>query len=158
IRNASPALSPSGDELYYLFSGGGLIALDPQTGAEHWRIMIEPKRSVSRVPNHAPVVNPATGRIYVTMRKGLWAVDRPTTPGGQPTVTLLFSTVLSKLRLDVPPAVDVAHGTIVAAGWRGRLNTLFSLNMQGNVQWSRSDLGLGKFRANNPPVVDAQGH
>ena len=68
IRNASPALSADGTELYVLFGGGAIVSLDAQTGAENWRIQLEPKRSIGRVPNHAPVVNPETGRIYV----GLW--------------------------------------------------------------------------------------
>jgi outer membrane protein assembly factor BamB len=156
IRNASPALSPSGNELYVLFGGGSLVALDPQTGAEHWRVQLESKRSIGRIPNHAPVVNPTTGRIYVNLRKGVWAVDPPAIAGQQPTVSLLFSTA-GIGRVEIPVAVDVAHNRIVVGVFNPLGNTLFGLNLAGAVQWQRSDFGIGRFRANNPAVIDTAG-
>jgi outer membrane protein assembly factor BamB len=157
IRNASPALSPSGDELYVELGGGGLVALNPQTGAEHWRIQLENKSSVGRIPNHAPVVNPNSGRIYVGLTKGLWAVDRPSSPGGAPVKSLFFDLRGTGQRVEVPPAVDLAHGSIVVAVTKGPQNTLYGLSLTGSVQWQRSDLGTGRFRSNNPPVIDARG-
>ena len=157
IRNASPALSPAGDELYVLFGGGGLVALDPETGAEHWRILVEPLRSVGRTPNHAPVVNPRSGRIYVGMTEGLWAVDPPSSPGAAPVATLLLDVRGTGLRIDTPPALDLDHGNIVLGVWKPHHARLYGLSLTGGVQWQRDDLGTGRFRDNNPPVVDARG-
>jgi outer membrane protein assembly factor BamB len=156
VRNASPALSPDGSELYILFGGAGLVALDAQTGAEHWRIQLEPKRSVGRVPNHAPVVNPETGRIYLSLWRGVWTVDPPATPGAQPTATLLFDLGGGE-RLQTPPAIDVDRKTIVIGVSTALSSTLYSIGFGGNLQWQRSDLGPGDFRSNNPPVIDARG-
>jgi outer membrane protein assembly factor BamB len=156
IRNASPALSPSGDELYVMFGGGTVLALDPETGDEHWRVQLEPAISIGRTPNHAPVVNPVTGRIYVGLMGGLYAVDRPAVPGGTPTSALLFDTS-SIGRVDAPPALDLAHGSIVVGVSNGPSSALFALDLTGHVKWQRNDLGVGRFRANNPPVVDASG-
>jgi len=156
VRNASPALSPAGDVLYVLFGGAGLVALDAQSGAEQWRIQLEPKRSVGRIPNHAPVVNPVTGRVYVGLWQGLWAVDPPATSGGRPTATLLFDAGGGE-RIETPPALDLERGTIVVAASRGPSETLYGLGLNGRVQWRRDDLGSGRFRNNNPPVIDARG-
>jgi outer membrane protein assembly factor BamB len=156
IRNASPALSPAGDELYVLFGGAGLVALDPQTGAERWRIQLEPKRSVGRVPNHAPVVNPLNGRIYLGLWRGLWAVDPPAAPGAQPTAKLLFDVGQGE-KIQTPPAIDVERKTIVLGVTDPLISTLYALDFAGNVQWQRSDLGTGDFRSNNPPVIDVRG-
>ena len=156
IRNASPALSADGTELYVLFGGAGLVSLDAQTGAELWRIQLEPKRSVGRIPNHAPVVNPETGRIYLGLWRGLWAVDPPAAPGAQPTATLLFDAGQGE-KIQTPPAIDVERHTIVVGITDPLVSTLYSLDFAGNVQWQRSDLGSGDFRSNNPPVLDARG-
>jgi len=158
IRNASPALSPAGDVLYVLFGGGSVLALDAQSGDERWRIQLEPPRSIGRIPNHAPVVNPITGRIYVGLARGLWAVDPPSSPGADPVKTLLFNTrEEAGQHLETPPAVDAEHGSIVVGATNGLHSTLYALAMDGTLQWQRDDLGIGRFRSNNPPVVDASG-
>jgi len=156
IRNASPALSPSGDALYVTVAGSALAAFHPQTGSELWRAQLEPRRSVGRTVNYAPVVDPVTGRVYVGLRKGLWAVDPPAAPGGQPTARLLFDTQPARESMEAPPAIDVARGTIVFGASRGQKSTLYAIDRTGLVRWKRTDLGRGRFR-NNPPVLDADG-
>jgi len=157
IRNASPALSPDGDELYVLFGGGILIALDPSTGAERWRIQLQPKRSVGRLPNQAPVVNPITGRIYVGIADGLFAIDPPASPAGAPVATLLFDTRGAAEDIEIPPALDLQRGTIVIGVSNTTGSTLYGLSLAGRVQWQRSDLGPGRFDNNNPVVIDSRG-
>lgn len=154
IRNASPALSPSGNVLYVVIGGGALGAFDPQTGAELWRVQLEPKRSIGRNENLAPVVHPTTGQIYVGLRKGLYVVNPPVSPGGQPTSTLLFA--IPKGYRMAPPALDVPRNTIVFGVSKGLKNTIYAIGLNGAVKWQRSDLGRGRFQ-NNPPVIDASG-
>jgi len=156
IRNASPALSPTGDQLYVVIGGGALGAFHPQTGAELWRVQLEPRTSIGRNSNLAPVVDPNTGRIYVGLKQGLWAVDPPVTPGGTPTVTLFLDTRGSRERFEAPSALDLVHGRVVVGASRGQVSTLYAIGLDGQVVWQRSNLGRGKFQ-NNPPVVDAQG-
>ena len=156
IRNASPALSPAGDALYMTIAGGTLGAYQPQTGAVLWQASLEPEGRVGRNSNLAPVVDPNTGRIYVGLRQGLWAVDPPTTPGGTPTVTRFLDTRGARQRLEAPAALDLAHGRVIVGASHGPASTLYALDTAGNVLWQRSDLGRGKFQ-NNPPVVDAAG-
>jgi outer membrane protein assembly factor BamB len=156
IRNASPALSPSGNALYVTIGGGILGAYQPQTGALLWQAGLEPKGRIGRNSNLAPVVNPNTGRIYVGLREGLWAVDPPTTLGGSPTISRFLDTRGARQRLEAPAALDLAHGRVIVGASKGPASTLYALDLAGNVVWQRSDLGRGKFQ-NNPPVVDAAG-
>ena len=156
IRNASPALSPGGDALYVTVAGGVLGAYHPQTGALLWEAALENKGRVGRNSNLAPVVDPNTGRIYVGLRQGLWAVDPPTTPGGSPTITRFLDTRVARQRLEAPAALDLAHGRVIVGASKGTSSTLYALDTAGNVLWQRSDLGRGRFQ-NNPPVVDAAG-
>jgi len=156
IRNASPALSPSGDALYVTVAGGVLGAYQPQTGALLWEAELEKKGRVGRNSNLAPVVDPNTGRIYVGLRQGLWAVDPPTTPGGIPTRTRFLDTRGAGQRLEAPAALDLVRGRVIVGASKGPASTLYALDTLGNVLWQRSDLGRGRFQ-NNPPVVDAAG-
>jgi len=156
LRNVSPALSPSGDELYATYLGAFLLALDAQSGAERWRVQLQQRRDNLRFPNYTPVVHPGTGRIYVGFDTGLFAVD-PATPA--PAVTMLFPThALARERIQSPPALDVTYGggRLYVGGTRGNRSTLYALDLAGNVVWQRADLGAGRLR-NTPPVVDAQG-
>ncbi|MEW6270395.1 MAG: PQQ-binding-like beta-propeller repeat protein [Thermodesulfobacteriota bacterium] len=155
IRNASPALSPAGDVLYVVVGAGALVAYQAQTGAELWRAQLEPRRSIGRNENLAPVVHPTTGRVYVGLRQGLWAVDPPALPGGTPATTLLFA-IPTGYRMEAPPALDVPRNTIVFGASKGLANTLYAIGLNGTLKWQRSDLGRGRFQ-NNPPVIDASG-
>jgi outer membrane protein assembly factor BamB len=156
IRNASPALSPAGDALYVTIGGGILGAFQPQTGASLWQANLETKRRIGRNSNLAPVVDPNTGRIYVGLREGLWAVDPPSTPSGTPTVTRFLDTRGANQRIEAPAALDLARGRVIVGASKGPSSTLYALDAAGHVVWQRSDLGGGKFQ-NNPPVVDASG-
>jgi outer membrane protein assembly factor BamB len=157
IRNASPALDTTGTQLYVTVAGGVLSAYDAQSGAKLWDAQLEPKTSIGRTANLAPVVDPNTGRIYVGLKQGLWAVDPPATPGGQPTVTLFLDLRAAKQRMEAPAALDLVHGRVIAGGSHGMKSTLYAVALNGQILWQRSDLGKGKFQ-NNPPVVDASGH
>jgi outer membrane protein assembly factor BamB len=156
IRNASPALNAAGTQLYVTIGGGTLGAYNPQTGVKLWEAVLEPKTSIGRTANFAPVVDPGSGRIYVGLKQGLWAVDPPTSPGGAPTITLFLDTRATREHLEAPPALDLVHGRVVVGASRGLASTLYSLSTAGQVLWKRSDLGKGKFQ-NNPPVIDSGG-
>ena len=156
IRNASPALSPSGDALYDVIGGGILGAFQPQTGATLWQAQLEPRSSIGRNSNLAPVVDPASGRIYVGLRQGLWAVDPPASPGGTPAVTRFLDTRATRERLEAPAALDLPRGRVIVGASRGQSSSLAAIANDGTVLWRRTDLGRGKFQ-NNPPIVDASG-
>jgi outer membrane protein assembly factor BamB len=157
LRNVSPALSPTGADLYVTYLGAFLLAVDAQSGAERWRLQLQQRRNNLRYPNQTPVVDPSTGRIYVGFDTGLFVID-PSQP--TPAATMLLPTyALARERIESPPALDVDHGggrLYVGATRRGKGNTLYALDLAGNVLWRRSDLGSGRLR-NTPPVVDAAG-
>jgi len=158
IRNASPALSPSGDRLYVTIGGAALGAFDPETGAEFWRAQLEPPGSVGRAPNYAPVVHPTTGMIYIGTKKGIWKIERQTNPEtGKETgvAQLLFSTGAASQRVYSPPALDITNNTLVFGASRGSDSTLYAVGLDGVLKWQRAGL-TGRFR-NNPPVLDKDG-
>ena len=160
IRNASPALNAAGTRLYVVIGKTTLAAYNPQTGVELWRIDLEPKRGrVGRTHNYTPVVDPVTGRIYVGLKSGLWAVDVTTNPQTQvetPTKTLFYATGPVREEMASPPALDRARNRLVFGATRGGKPSLYAVGLDGTLQWKRSDLPRGRFR-NNPPVVDADG-
>jgi outer membrane protein assembly factor BamB len=156
IRNASPALDTTGTQLYVTVAGGVLSAYNAQTGAKLWDANLQAKMSIGRNVNLAPVVDPGTGRIYVGLTEGLWAVDPPATPSGSPTITRFLDTRGSHQRIAAPAVLDLVHGRVVVGASQGLNGTLYALDTSGHVLWSRSDLGKGKFE-NNPPVIDATG-
>jgi hypothetical protein len=157
IRNASPALSPSGHRLYVTIGGSALGAFDPASGAELWRAQLEPPGSIGRAPNYAPVVHPLTGTIYLGTKRGIWEIV-PTTnqQNGQETGTarLLFATGGGQ-RVYSPPALDTDRGTLVFGASRGSNSTLYAIGLDGTIKWQRAGL-TGRFR-NNPPVLDRDG-
>jgi outer membrane protein assembly factor BamB len=160
FRNASPALNAAGDRLYVTVGRTTLIAYQPQTGDELWRIDLEPRRGgVGRTANYSPVVDPITGRVYVGLSKGLWAVDTvidPETSRETPVATLLFATGPTRERLTAPPVLDRARNRILFGATRGSKPTLYAISLDGSLLWKRSDLPRGRFE-NNPPVVDGNG-
>jgi len=158
IRNASPALSPTGDRLYVTIGASALGAFDPETGAELWRVRLEPPGSAGRAPNYAPVVNPVTGDIYLGTKRGIWEIQRQTDPqSGKETgvARLLFDTRPSRHRVFTPPALDVAHATLVFGASQGNDSTLYAIGLDGTLKWQHAGL-TGRFR-NNPAVIDKDG-
>ena len=158
IRNASPALSPNGDRVYVTIGGSSLGAFDPETGEELWRVRVEPPGSVGRAPNYAPVVNPATGIVYLGTRKGIWEITPTTDPNSgkeSGVARLLFSTAETRRKVYSPPALDVGRGTLVFGASRESDSTLYAIGLDGKVKWERAGL-TGRFR-NNPPVLDRDG-
>lgn len=158
IRNASPALSPSGHRLYVTIGGSSLGAYDPETGAELWRARLEPPGSIGRAPNYAPVVHPTTGVVYVGTKRGIWEIVPGTDPqSGKEigTARLLFNTGAASQKVYSPPALDVARGTLVFGASRGSDSTLYAIGLDGQIKWQRAGL-TGRFR-NNPPVLDRDG-
>jgi outer membrane protein assembly factor BamB len=161
VRNVSPAMNSAGDRLYITMAGAFLAALNPDTGEEIWRTMLERQRNGVRSPNYTPVVNPATGRVYVGFDKGLFAVDEeidPESHAAKPVVTLLYATNdLARQRIYSPPALDLAQGTIYFGASRGAAETTFyAIDLNGALKWEQS-LGGAPFR-NTPPVIDANGN
>lgn len=160
LRNMSPALSPAGDRLYVTISSTTLGAFDPSSGAEIWRLQLEKTAGAARTPNYSPVVDPVTGRIYLGLVSGLWEVREKIDPAsGKPVAEgrLLVDTWLArKQRMYSPPAIDAERGRIVFGSSWARSATLWAIDRDGRVQWTRSDLGRAEFR-NNPPVIDGQG-
>jgi outer membrane protein assembly factor BamB len=159
IRNASPALSVDGSRLYITIGGAALGAFDPATGAELWRVQLEPPGSVGRAPNYAPVVNPVSGKIYLGTKSGIWEI----TPGidagtgkENGTARLLYDTRNGEAqRVYSPPALDVTRSMLVFGASRGNDSTLFAIDLDGKLKWQRAGLS-GRFR-NNPPVIDRDG-
>lgn len=160
LRNMSPALSPAGDRLYVTISSTTLGAFDPATGAEIWRVQLEKTAGAARTPNYSPVVDPTTGRIYLGLFSGLWEVREKVDPAtGKPygEGRLLWDTwTARKQRMYSPPAIDTQRGRIVFGSSWARAATLWALDLDGNLLWSRGDLGRSEFR-NNPPVIDSAG-
>ncbi|MBY0277969.1 PQQ-binding-like beta-propeller repeat protein [Candidatus Binatia bacterium] len=158
IRNASPALSVDGHHLYITIGGSALGAFDPETGAELWRVQLEPPGSVGRAPNYAPVVNPSSGKIYLGTKSGIWEITPGVDGAGKETGTgrLLFDTRGSNgQRVYTPPALDVSRATLVFGASRGNDSTLYVTDLDGKLKWQRAGLS-GRFR-NNPPVIDRDG-
>jgi len=160
ISDVSPALSPAGDVLYLVHSGAFLLALDPETGQQLWEIQLEDRLNGVRVPNYTPVVNPSNGHIYVGLDTGLWEVTPPPSLPGTPTKQLLLPTYATKHeRVQSPPALDLAHGTIFVIAARGQKPTFYALALNGTIKWQKDYTMLGHGRARNtPPVVDAAGN
>jgi outer membrane protein assembly factor BamB len=159
VRNMSPALSPAGDKLYVVIAKSALAAYQPQTGQELWRIELEPRRGrVQRTPNYSPVVDPVTGRVFVGLDSGVWAVDTeldPVTNQERPVATLFHATSPAREKMLAPPALDRARDRLVFIAARGAQASLYAVGLDGTLQWKRS-LPRGKPR-NNPPVVDGAG-
>lgn len=158
IRNASPALSVDGTRLYITIGGSALGAFDPETGAELWRVQLEPPGSVGRAPNYAPVVNPSSGKIYLGTKSGIWEITPGIDGTGKETgsARLLFDTRGSNgQRVYTPPALDVSRSTLVFGASRGNDSTLYVTDLDGKIKWQRAGLS-GRFR-NNPPVIDRDG-
>ena len=157
IRNASPALSVDGSRLYVTIGGSYIGAFDPSSGAEIWRVQLEPPGSIGRAPNYAPVVNPVSGKIYLGTKRGIWEVTPGTDAAGKENATarLLFDTRGAQQKVYTPPAVDVVRGTLVFGASRGSDSTLYAISLDGALKWQRAGL-TGRFR-NNPPVIDKDG-
>lgn len=149
VKNVSPALSPDGATLYVTSRGTTLHALDAATGVERWQRLLERRRNAARWPNYTPVVDPASGKIYVGFDDGLFEV----TPDG--TARLLFTP--GKERIESPPALG-ADGTLYLGASRGGLSsTFYAVRPDGTVRWSYPiPPGPGRFR-NNQAVIDAAG-
>jgi len=149
IRNVSPALSPDAATLYVTSRGTTLHALDAATGAERWRRVLELRPNAAPWPNYTPVVDPATGRIFVGFDAGVFAVE----PDG--TVALLFST--GRERIESPPALGL-DGTLYVGASRGAASsTFYAIHQDGSLAWSFPiPAGKGRFR-NNQAVVGSDG-
>ena len=159
IRNASPALSVDGSRLYVTIGGSALGAFDPETGAELWRVQLEPPGSIGRAPNYAPVVNPSNGKIYLGTKSGIWEVTPGTnasTGKENGTARLLYDTrKANSERVYTPPAIDVTRSMMVFGASRGNDSTLYAIDLDGKLKWQRPGLS-GRFR-NNPAVIDRDG-
>jgi outer membrane protein assembly factor BamB len=159
IRNAAPALSVDGSQLYVTIGGGALGAFDPETGAELWRVQLEPRGSIGRAPNYAPVVNPSNGKVYLGTKSGIWEVTPGTDSGtgkAKGSARLLYDTrKTASQRVYTPPALDVTRSMLVFGASRGDQSTIYAVDLDGKLKWQRAGL-TGRFR-NNPAVIDRDG-
>jgi len=149
VKNVSPALSPNGATLYVTSRGTTLHALDAATGATRWTNVLERRRNAARWPNYTPVVDPASGKIYVGFDDGLFEV----LPDG--TSRLLF--VPGRERIESPPALGPDGTLYFGASRGGASSTFYAVRPDGTLRWSYAvPPGPGRFR-NNQAVVDANG-
>jgi len=158
LKNVSPALSVDETRLYVTMNGSFVASYDATTGADRWRLQLDSRRNNLRGSNYTPVVNPATGRIYVGFDDGVWEITEGTDPGtGKPTATskLLFDTRPDNRSLYAPPALDPATGTLYFGATRARNSTFYAVGTDGTLKWKKETV-KGRFR-NLPPVVDASG-
>jgi outer membrane protein assembly factor BamB len=156
IKNVSPAMNAAANELYVTYDGNSVVAFDPTTSAELWRIRLETRRRGARGENYTPVVNPTTGRIYVGLERGLWVVDTtidPFTGKKTPFPSLLRG--VGGSRITAPPALDLARSRIYFGAARGSKGVFYAIDLNGNLQWQK--LVNATFR-NTPPVVDTNGN
>ena len=148
VKNVSPALSHDQTELYVTAAGNLAIGLNAQTGAELWRIALQPFTVGSRANDYTPVVA-ADGTIYVGFRSGLFAVN----PSNH-AVTTVFPAPSKELIMS-PPAL-AADGTIYLASSGRPSAVVRAINPNGSVKWTATIPGRGRAR-NTPPVVGADG-
>jgi len=148
VKNVSPALSHDQTELYVTAAGNLAIGLNAQTGAELWRIALQPFTVGSRANDYSPVVA-ADGTIYVGFRSGLFAVN-PSTHAA----TTVFPAPSKELIMS-PPAL-AADGTIYLASSGRPSAVVRAINPNGSVKWTATIPGRGRAR-NTPPVVGADG-
>lgn len=148
VKNVSAAVSPDGATVYVTSRGRTLHALDAATGAERWRRQIERRANVARWPNYTPVVDPASGKVYLGFDEGLFEV----TPEGD--VRLLYAS--GREKMESPPALG-ADGTLYVGASRGSHSTFYAIRPDGSVRWKHPiPPGPGRFR-NNQAVIGANG-
>ena len=157
IKTESPALDLAQDTVYFTLNGIELRAFDAKVGTPKWAARVENARNGARLWNFTPVVNPSTGRIYLGFDEGLWAVDPPVAPGGNPTWQLLFSTQeRNREVMASPAAIDLANDRIYIGSSNRNRGNLYAIDFAGNLKWTAS-LGRTTMR-NTPPVVDGAGN
>ena len=157
IKTESPALDLAQDTVYFTLNGIELRAFDAKVGTPKWAARVENARNGARLWNFTPVVNPSTGRLYLGFDEGLWAVDPPVAPSGNPTWQLLFSTQeRNREVMASPAAIDLANDRIYIGSSNRNRGNLYAIDFAGNLKWTAS-LGRTTMR-NTPPVVDGAGN
>ncbi len=147
-HNVSPAPSHDASTVYITAGGNKLIAVDVDTGAERWRIVLAPGGSGSRHPNFSPVIA-ADGTIYVANMHGVSAVE--------PVAGVrLWEARFPATQFLSPPALG-ADGTLYVGG-TSQPSTFYALDpVDGSVLWKHRMTLPGRF-SNTPPIVDADGN
>ena len=145
LSNLSPALSDDEETLYVSLGATYVVAIDADTGVEHWRKNVTKHGPGGGIANRSVVIG-ADGTLYFAGYEGLFAIDPD--PDGTGEILDQFSP--SGGFFQSCPALG-ADGTLYI-GASGAVPTFYALNPDLSVKWSYIMLESGRFINTNAVV------